>query len=65
MVNIFDKAKLLGKHVILASDMYLPKKTIEEILEQCGISGYEKIYLSCEQKSDKKSGELFLKIKFL
>ena len=63
MINIFDKAKLLGKHIILTSDMYLPKKIIEEILEQCGISGYEKIYLSCEKKSDKKSGELFLKIK--
>lgn len=63
MINIFDKAKLLGKRVILTSDMYLPQKTIEEILEQCGVGGYEKIYLSCVQKSDKTSGELFLKIK--
>ncbi len=48
-----------GDRVVLVSDMYLPKYTIERILKSCGISGYEGLYLSSEIGLRKSSGNLF------
>lgn len=57
--EIFDLCKTLGKKVIITSDMYLPKDTIEKILTKCGYQGYEKLYLSSDVKLGKWSGHLF------
>ncbi len=58
-VQLFDMAKKAGKHVIVASDMYLPKSCIEKILAKCGVEGYEKLYLSSEMHLTKHSGRMF------
>lgn len=58
-LELFEYAKYIGKHVILISDMYLDRKTIENILEKNHISGYENIYLSCEKRALKWNGELY------
>lgn len=57
--EIFDLCKVLGKKVIITSDMYLPKDIIENILANCGYQGYEKLYLSSDVKLGKWSGKLF------
>ena len=48
MLEVFRRLVEGGKRVILVSDMYLTGDIMEEILDQCGYRGYEKMYLSCE-----------------
>lgn len=56
--NAYLLATSLNKKIIITSDMYLPKCTIEEILKINKIE-YDKLYLSSEIKKKKSSGELF------
>lgn len=58
-VELFNLAKSVGKHVILVSDMYLPRRCILKILEKCGIEGYSKLYLSSELHLRKHSGSMY------
>lgn len=48
-----------NKKIILISDMYLPRDVICKMLSKCGIDGYEKLYISHENKKTKLSGKLF------
>ena len=48
-----------NKKVILVSDMYLPAQMMEQILKKCGITGYEKLYISCEAGVSKRKGKLY------
>ena len=48
-----------GKKVFLISDMYLSSAFIGKMLDKCGIRGYERLYVSCEQKAEKRDGSLF------
>lgn len=57
--ELFELAKSAGKKVILVSDMYLPRSCIEAVLQKCGISGYDKLYLSNEYHLTKHSGRLY------
>lgn len=47
------------KKVVLISDMYLPRKVIENILTENGISGYESLIISSEKRMIKADGKLF------
>ncbi len=58
-VELFNFIKSLGKKIIITSDMYLPESVIEMMLWQCGINGYDKIYVSSEYGAKKSDGELF------
>lgn len=57
--ELFQLARALGKKIIITSDMYLPKETVEKILIHCGYEGYEKLYLSSDVKLGKWSGNLY------
>lgn len=59
MYELFEYAKKQNKRIVITSDMYLPKKTVEQILKNAGYAGYEKLLLSSEQKHTKASGTLF------
>ncbi len=48
MVDAVNYAISKGKRVVLASDMYLHRTQVEALLEQCGVRGYSKLYLSSE-----------------
>lgn len=48
MKQIFEWAKAEKIPIVLVSDMYLPSKEIEKLLANCGYSGWEKLYVSCE-----------------
>ncbi|HQU63050.1 MAG TPA: hypothetical protein PKY85_07885, partial [Nitrosomonas sp.] len=52
-------AKNLGKRVILASDMYLPKLLIENLLKKHGITGWHAFYLSSENGLRKDTGDFY------
>lgn len=48
-----------GKTVVMVSDMYLPAGVIRQMLDRCGIRGYKKLYVSCEERAKKADGSLF------
>jgi len=56
---LYDSLKEKGFNIILVSDMYLPRKVIEGILQKCGFSGYSKFYLSNELDLNKASGSVY------
>lgn len=59
LVDLFNKCIESGKTVIIISDMYLPESVIAEMLNKCGVHGYDKLYVSCERGSRKRDGKLF------
>jgi hypothetical protein len=59
VVDLYNYALSSGKPVYLISDMYLPKDVVASILEKNQISGYKKLFLSCNQRADKNSGQLW------
>ena len=59
--ELLEFAQAVGKRVILISDMYLGEETIRKILDKCGITGYEKVFISCRYRKLKHDGGLFLK----
>lgn len=57
--EIFDLARLSGRKVIITSDMYLERKTIEAMLEKCGYTDYDNLFLSSDVGLLKRDGDLF------
>ena len=56
---IYDYAVKNDKKIIAISDMYLPKKVLEDLLEKNGFSEIRKVYVSSEIKYTKGHGKLF------
>lgn len=54
--ELFEYAKKRGKTIVISSDMYLPKDTIERILELNGYFGWNEIFLSSVYGIKKKDG---------
>jgi glycosyltransferase involved in cell wall biosynthesis/predicted HAD superfamily hydrolase len=61
--TLYDYAKKLGKHIIITSDMYLDKETVQAILTTNGFDGWDSFYLSSEQGKKKDTGKLFEQLK--
>ena len=45
-----------GKRVVLVSDMYLPRETLSALLAENGITGYERLFVSCSEGKLKGQG---------
>ncbi|MBS0425222.1 MAG: glycosyltransferase [Proteobacteria bacterium] len=58
-IALFRLAINLGKRVVLASDMYLPRSVIETMLARCGIDGWHKFYLSSDNRLRKDTGDFY------
>lgn len=58
-VALFEFAIRSGKKIVLASDMFLPRAVIEEMLKRCGVKGWDTLYLSSEIGLRKDSGKLY------
>lgn len=54
--EMFAYAVALGKQVNIISDMYYPAEILKDILAGLGISGYNKIFVSCEYGKSKEHG---------
>lgn len=63
MKQIFDKLVDMGKSVYIISDMYLPTELMKKILDKNGITGYKKLYVSCDYNKNKASGSLYEVVK--
>lgn len=59
VVDLLQIATSLGKRVVLASDMYLPKSLIEKMLQRHGIYGWNEFYLSSENGLRKDTGDFY------
>lgn len=59
VLNLFRVARHCGKKVCFTTDMYLPRETIEEILNKCGYQEYNDLIVSSEENATKRSGKLF------
>ena len=53
MVDIFNYCKQSGKKVYIVSDMYMHQKDLEDIINNIGIVGYDKIFVSSEYDTSK------------
>lgn len=56
MVELLNYAASQGKTVNIISDMYLTSEILADILSVLGITGYRKIYVSCEYGVGKGNG---------
>ncbi|SFP42178.1 Glycosyl transferase family 2 [Nitrosomonas cryotolerans] len=59
VIALFNLALQLDKQVILASDMYLPRSTIETMLNNHAITGWRTFYLSSDTGLRKDTGDLY------
>ncbi|MCR5581541.1 MAG: hypothetical protein K6F66_08115, partial [Pseudobutyrivibrio sp.] len=59
MVEVFNAAKAMGRHVILVSDMYLDRAQVVGLLRKCGIGGYDELFISCEVGARKDDGSMW------
>ncbi len=57
--NLFCLLRRRGAHILLISDIYLPRPFMEKLLARNGYTGYEKLFLSCESGATKRTGSLF------
>lgn len=60
-VELMEYALACQKKVVLISDMYLDRQTVESMLEKAGVRGWSALYLSSEAGVLKWSGKLFQK----
>lgn len=61
--QLYDYACGLGKTILITSDMYLDRNTIERILTKNGYSHWDEIFLSSERGKKKDTGKLFEELK--
>lgn len=62
MYHLYNKFLQNGNTIVICSDMYLDRATIEDILLKNGYTGYKKLYLSSEIKKRKSDGKLYLEL---
>lgn len=60
--QVYDWCIQCKKEVLVTSDMYLPQKLIENILEKNNYKEYKKLYLSSNTGKRKSTGNLFNEI---
>lgn len=59
VIELLDKLHANGKKIIIMTDMYLPKDTIQSILLKNGIY-FDYVFVSGEERKTKQQGDLFL-----
>lgn len=59
MQQVFKILKDYGKEIVITSDMYIPHDMMVKILDNCGYTGYSKLYVSCDYGCNKRNGGLF------
>lgn len=57
--KLFNYALSLKKPIIIASDMYLDRKTIEAMLKKAGYSGWTRLFLSSDTGRKKDTGATY------
>ena len=63
MKRVYQETLKMGKKIIIASDMYLNKNILGQLLKKNGYYGYTYLYVSCDEYKNKRTGTLYQKIK--
>ncbi|EPU1006073.1 HAD family hydrolase [Vibrio cholerae] len=63
ILDLYRYAVSKNKKVIFISDMYLDEATIKKILERCGYTSYDGLYISGVVKKSKATGTLYQYVK--
>ena len=58
-MELYQSAMSAKKRIIVLSDMYYSSSQISQILHKCGYFNVSAIYVSCEKRAVKRSGDLF------
>ncbi|MBQ2265645.1 MAG: hypothetical protein IJ265_11870 [Oscillospiraceae bacterium] len=61
--ELLQAATSLDMRVVLISDMYLPKRHIGRMLCKCSITNFSELYVSCDVRHNKASGDMFRYVK--
>ena len=56
VVDLLQFARKEGKQVILTSDMYLPEGVLRRLLAENGVTGFDRLLVSCDRKKTKETG---------
>jgi predicted HAD superfamily hydrolase len=60
---IYNEVLKSGKEIIITSDMYLPAEFLRKVLDKNGYTGYQRIYVSGEEKVKKSGrGDLYKRV---
>ena len=62
VVSLYRYALAVGKQVVIASDMFLPRPVLERMLRKCGVEGWEDLFVSGEVGLRKDTGALYCHI---
>ena len=57
--DVYLECKRLGKKIYFISDMYHSERTIGAWLHGCGYDDFDKLYVSCQHRRNKRTGELY------
>lgn len=63
MLRVIEALKKKKKKIIVTSDMYLNERRIKQLLESCGITGVDRIFVSCDYGQSKNEGSLYDTVK--
>lgn len=63
MREVWNRLTAAGKRIVITTDMYLPRETLEKMLEKCGFTGYANLFLSCEYGFGKYNLSLYEEVK--
>ena len=59
MLQVIKELQILGKKIILISDMYFGKEYIQQLLTTCGYQGLDECFVSCDYGYSKSEGRLY------
>ena len=62
VVGWFHEGLQINRKIWLISDMYLQTPDLERLLKKCGITGYEKLFISCETGLRKDTAAIWNKL---
>jgi HAD superfamily hydrolase (TIGR01549 family) len=60
--QLWEIAKTTDKKIIIVTDMYLPTKTVRQMIKKCGFGENVMLFLSNQEQLTKRTGSLFKKI---
>lgn len=63
MQQVYQLLAKKGQKMAVISDMYLPKMVLKQILDICGYTSLDLVFVSCEENASKHEGTLFKLVK--
>jgi predicted HAD superfamily hydrolase len=59
MIQCYEYAKKQRKIILITTDSFLTKELVALLLDKCGINGFDKLLISCEERKLKYLGDMW------